>query len=184
MTQTDEQLYERAESLYMEYRTQTNEVLALIDEGAWVVNDGGYGMSPSGVGCGDGWKFDLTRSTIVDPAAQPRMRQAVVEHLAARGYEVAGMDLASQTVASGDVIVREQGVYSLLTVTFVSNGSVLVKATTPCQSGDQQVLRQRIFGDEMLEFGYLPQEESPADPLSFGITPGDPRFLPSPAPTP
>lgn len=184
VTETDEQLYERAESLYMEYRGQTNEVLALIDEGAWAVSDGGYGMSPSGAGCGDGWKFDFTRSTTVDPAAQPRMRQAVAEHLTAEGYELAGMELGSDSVASSDVIVREQGVYSLLTVTFVSNGNVVVQATTPCQRGDKQVLREQIFGEEMLEFGYLPLEESPSDPLFFGITPGEPRFLPSPTPTP
>lgn len=184
MTLTDEQLYERAESLYMEYRGQTNDVLALIQEGPWEVGDGGYGMSPIGVGCGDGWKFDFTRSTTVDPAEQPRLRQAVAEHLVARGYEVAGIDLSSESVSSGDVIVRKQGVYSLLTVTFISNGNVLVQATTPCQPGDQQVLREQIFGEDPLEWGYLPLQEAPSDPLFFGITPGDPQFLPSPSATP
>lgn len=184
MTETDEQLFERAEAVYMEYRTATNGVLSLIDEGPWEVPEGGYGMAPSDTGCGDGWKFELARSTVVDPAEQPRLRQAVAEHLAAEGYEVEGMDLASGSASSGDVIVREQGVYSLLTVTFVDNGNVLVRATTSCQPGDWLALDTQIFGEDALGFGYLPQQEAPSDPLFFGITPGDPQFLPSPTPSP
>jgi hypothetical protein len=184
MTETEEQVYDRAEAVYMEYRTATNGVLSLIDAGPWSVGDGGYGMSPSDSGCDDGWHFDLTRSTTVDPAEQPRMREAVADHLAAKGYTVEGMDLSSASVASGDVVVRKQGVYSLLTVTFVDNGNVLVQATTACQPGDWLMLREQIYGEGILGFGYLPQQEAPSDPLFFGITPGDPQFLPSPSPTP
>lgn len=175
-------LYASAESLYMTYRETTNRVLARVDDGPWQVGEGGYGMTPSGVGCGDGWKFDLTRSTTVETADVPALRQAVAEQLVDEGFDVEGMDLSSETVASGDVIVREQGVYSLLTVTFVDNGNVLVKASTICQPGDRRELRDRIFGTEPLEYGYLPLEEAPTDPLFFGITPGEPRFSPSEEP--
>ena len=177
---TGDDVYERAEDLYTDYRETTNRVLARIDEGTWQVGDGGYGMTPSGSGCGDGWKFDLTRSTTVDPADQPVLRQAVADQLLADGFDVEGLGLSSDTVASADLIVREQGVFSLLTVTFVDNGGVLVKATTPCQPGDRADLREWLFGSEPLEYGYLPSEESPSDPLFFGITPGDPQFAPAP----
>ncbi len=83
-------------------------------DGPWEVRT--YGMTPSGVGCGDGWKFDLTRTTTIDPAGVSGKREAVAQHLVSEGFEVDGMDLESGEVASTDVIVREQGVYSLLTV--------------------------------------------------------------------
>lgn len=67
-------------------------------------------MTPSGVGCGDGWKFDLTRTTTIDPAGVAGTREAVAQHLVSEGFEVDGMDLDSGEVASTDVIVREQGV--------------------------------------------------------------------------
>lgn len=175
---TGDELYERAESLYMDFRTKTNAVLAAVHDGPWDIADGGYGMSPSGVGCGDGWKFDLTRSTTIDPAVIDDKRAAAAAALVSEGFEVENMDLGSGEVTSSDVIVREQDVYSLLTVTFVNNGNVLVTATTPCNPGDKFELGERLFGTETLRNGYLPQQESPSDPLFFGITPGDPQFLP------
>ncbi|WP_147374408.1 hypothetical protein [Microbacterium sp. AG238] len=68
----------------------------------------------------------------IDPAEIPDKREAVSQHLVEAGFEVEGMDLASGTVSSGDVIVRKQGVYSLLTVTLIDNGNVVLTATSPC----------------------------------------------------
>lgn len=172
---TADEQFAQAEELYFAYREATNGVLAVIDDGPWKVE--GYGMTPSGAGCGDGWKFDLGRSTAIDPADVPARRTAVADHLVDAGFEVEGMDLGDEDSGSGDVIVREQGVYSLLMVTFVADGSVLVTATTPCTAGDRYALSDRLFGEKALPGqGYLPTEESPSDPLFFGITPGDPQF--------
>lgn len=181
---TGEELYTQAEEVYFEYREFVNGLLGVISEGPWTVSgSGSYGMVPGSAGCGDGWNFSLTRSTTVDPAEQDRLRQEVADYLADAGYEVEGMDLGSGDVTSSDVIVREQGLFSLLTVTFVNNGSVLVAADTACHPGDDIELGDMLFGDAKLAEGYLPREESPSDPLFFGITPGDPRFLPSPSPS-
>ena len=181
---TGDELYKRAEKLYFEYREVVNGVLAAIHDGPWEVSDGGYGMEVAGAGCGDGWNFSLARATTVDPAQQDRMRQDAADYLTDAGYEVEGMDLGSGEVTSSDVIVREQGVFSLLTVTFVNNGNVLVIADTVCQPGSHFELDDMIFGGVRVVEGYLPREESPSDPLFFGVTPGDPQFLPSPSPSP
>lgn len=45
---TGEELFERAESLYLDFRETTNGVLAAVHDGPWEV--GTYGMLPSGVG--------------------------------------------------------------------------------------------------------------------------------------
>lgn len=175
---TADEQFAQAEELYFAYREATNGVLAVIDDGPWKVE--GYGMTPSGAGCGDGWKFDLGRSTAIDPADIPAVRTAVVDHLTDAGFEVEGMDLGHAENGSEDVIVREQGVYSLLMVTFVADGSVLVTATTPCRAGDRFALSDRLFGENALPGqGYLPTEESPSDPLFFGITPGQPQSSPA-----
>lgn len=180
---TDEELYDRAEEVYFEYREIVNGVLATIHDGPWEVSgSSAYGMVPSSAGCGDGWNFSLTRTTTIDPVEQDRIRQDVADHLTDAGYEVEGMDLGSGEVTSSDVIVREQGIFSLLTVTFVNNGNVVVLADTACQPGDDIELGDMLFGDARLAQGYLPRQESPSDPLFFGITPGDPQFLPSPSP--
>ncbi|GAB2698075.1 hypothetical protein GCM10027071_09690 [Microbacterium marinum] len=172
---------ERAEAVYFDYREQTNLVLAIIDEGPWVVGGSAeYGMVPSSSGCDDGWKFDLTRSTTIDPASVDGLREKVAAHLDDAGFTVEGMELGAEGEGSGDVIVRQQGVFSLLVVTFVDNGNVLVKATTACQHGDARELGKALFGDARLAEGYLPSEESPSDPLFFGIAPGDPQFAPAP----
>ncbi|MCP2635287.1 hypothetical protein K0817_001735 [Microbacterium sp. HD4P20] len=179
-----DELYAQAEEVYLEYREIVNGALAVIYDGPWSVGDGAYGMEPSTAGCGDGWNFSLTRTTNVDPAEQDRMRQDVADYLTEAGYEVEGMDLGSGEVTSSDVIVREQGIFSLLTVTFVNNGNVVVLADTVCRPGDHFELADMLFGDVYLAEGYLPREESPSDALFFGITPGDPQFLPSPSPSP
>ena len=182
---TSDELYAQAEEVYFEYREFVNGLLAVIHDGPWEVGESGaYGMVPSSTGCGDGWNFGLTRSTTVDPAEQDRLRQEVADYLTDAGYEVEGMDLGSGEVTSSDVIVREQGLFSLLTVTFVNHGNILVLADTACHPGDHLELGDMLFGDARLAEGYLPQRESPSDPLFFGITPGDPQFLPSPSPTP
>ncbi|MGA7147726.1 MAG: hypothetical protein WBX17_04450 [Microbacterium sp.] len=179
---TGDELYSHAEDVYFGYREAVNGVLALIHDGPWEVGDGAYGMEPSGAGCGDGWNFGLARSTKVDPADQDRMRQDVADYLTDVGYEVEGMDLGSGEVTSSDVIVRKQAPFSLLTVTFVNNGNALVVVDTACNPGDRSELSDMLFGGVYLAEGYLPQQESPSDPLFFGVTPGDPQFLPSPTP--
>jgi hypothetical protein len=69
-------------------------------------------------------------------------------------------------------------------VTFIANGSVLVSAATACWPSDADELADQLFGDATLSEGYLPREEAPDDPLFFGITPDQPGFRPSAAPTP
>ncbi|MFK3676815.1 hypothetical protein ACI2IP_03755 [Microbacterium sp. NPDC090218] len=183
-TPTGDDLVAQAKEHYLDYRGVTNDVQALIFDGPWEAPGGSFGMEPSGAGCPEGsYKFSLARSTEVDPGEHAERSSAVQKYLTDAGYELDGMDLGSGEVKSTDVIVREQGDFSLLTVTFITNGSVLVTATTKCWPGDRIELSGLIFGGANLSEGYLPREESPSDPLFFGVTPGEPAFGPTPSPT-
>lgn len=183
-TPTGDELVAQAEQHYLDYRGVTNDVQALIFDGPWSAEVGTFGMQPSGAGCPDGsYKFDLARSTEVDPAEHPALSESVREHLTDAGYDVEGQELGSGESKSTDVIVRKQGDFSLLMVTFIANGSVSVTATTKCWPGDRVELSKLLFGGATLSEGYLPREESPSDPLFFGVTPGEPAFGPTPKPT-
>lgn len=183
-TPTGDELVAQAEQHYLDYRGVTNDIQALIFDGPWPVEAGSFGMQPSGAGCPDGsYKFDLARSTQVDPAQHAALSESVREHLIEEGYDVEGQDLGSGEAKSTDVIVRKQGDFSLLMVTFIANGSVSVTATTKCWPGDRIELSDLMFGGATLSEGYLPREESPSDPLFFGVTPGEPAFGPTPKPT-
>lgn len=104
------------------------------------------------------------------------MSEAIREYLEDQDYSVETQDLGAGSAASRDIIVRERGDFSMLMVTFIQNGSVLVTATTKCWPGDRYELGDMLFGDATLSQGYLPREESPSDELFFGVTPGDPEF--------
>ncbi|MFK0402249.1 hypothetical protein ACIQTT_07975 [Microbacterium sp. NPDC090225] len=180
---TGSELVAQAEQHYLDYRRVTNDVQALIFDGPWQTEISAFGMQPSGAGCGDdAYKFDLTRTTQIDPGEQDALRDEVSRHLTDAGFEVEGQELGSGKAQSSDVIVREQGDFSRLMVTFIANGSVLVTATTKCWPGDRAELSKLIFGGVTLSEGYLPREESPSDPLFFGVTPGEPAFGPTPSP--
>lgn len=185
MTPTGDELVAQAKQHYLDYRSITNDVQALIHDGPWEAEVGSYGMQPSAAGCDDDtYKFDLTRTTQVDPDEQNALRDEVRDYLVDAGFEVEGQELGSGESQSSDVIVRRQGDFSLLMVTFIANGSVLVTATTKCWPGERNELSKLIFGGVTLSEGYLPREESPRDPLFFGVTPGEPAFGPTPTPAP
>src|SRR5690349_17382015 len=75
---TGDELVAQAEQHYLDYRGVTNDVQALIFDGPWQTEISSFGMQPSAAGCGDdGYKFDLTRTTQVDPAAQGAVRDEV-----------------------------------------------------------------------------------------------------------
>ncbi|MGO4489871.1 hypothetical protein [Microbacterium sp. 2RAF4] len=184
-TPTGDELVAQAKDHYFDYRGVTNDVQALIFDGPWAVGDGAYGMEPAGAGCPDGsFKFDLARTTAVPTEKHEALSAVVQKHLEDAGYDIDGQELGSGESASTDVIVREQGDFSLLMVTFIASGKVLVTATTKCWPGDRAELSKLIFGGVYLSEGYLPREESPSDPLFFGVTPGEPAFGPTPTPTP
>lgn len=180
---TGDELVAQAKQHYLDYREVTNHIQALIDDGPWEAEVGSFGMQPNSAGCPDGsYQFSLTRTTQVDPAEHAAMADAVRGYLEDAGYEYEGMDLGTAESGSSDVIVRKQGDFSTLMVTFINNGNVLVSADTKCWPGDDIELGDAIFGDAVLSEGYLPSEESPGDPLFFGVTPGEPGFRPTPAP--
>jgi len=182
---TGDELVAQAKQHYLDYRGVTNEVQALIDEGPWQADVGTFGMQPSGAGCPDGsYNFSLTRATHVDPAEHSAMADAVRTYLEDAGYELEGMNLGSAESGSADIIVRKQGDFSVLMVTFIHNGNILVSADTKCWPGDRAELSKAIFGGVYLSEGYLPAEEAPSDPLFFGVTPGEPGFRPTSSPTP
>lgn len=184
-TPTGDELVAQAKQHHLDYREVTNGVQALIYDGPWEAPGGSFGMQPAGAGCPDNsYKFDLARTTKVDPAQHAEQSAAVQKYLIDAGYELDGMDLGSGEMQSSDVIVRKQGDFSLLMVTFITNGNVLVTATTKCWPGDRYELSDLMFGGVNLSEGYLPREESPSDPLFFGVTPGEPAFGPTPTPTP
>lgn len=184
-TVTGEELVDQAEQHYRDYRTVTNDVQRLIFDGPWQTDIGSYGMQPVDLGCDAGqYAFDLVRTTRVDPAAQASMRESVVAYLEDAGFDLEEQELGDGDSQSTDVIVRKQGDFSQLMVTFIANGSVLVSATTACWPGDADELGDLLFGDAVLAEGYLPREESPDDPLFFGVTPGEPSFRPGATPAP
>ncbi|MDF2509732.1 MAG: hypothetical protein K0Q52_3591, partial [Microbacterium sp.] len=153
-TPTGDELVAQAEQHYLDYRGVTNDVQALIFDGPWSAEVGTFGMQPSGAGCPDGsYKFDLARSTEVDPAEHPALSESVREHLTDAGYDVEGQELGSGESKSTDVIVRKQGDFSLLMVTFIANGSVSVTATTKCWPGDRVELSKLLFGGATLSEG-------------------------------
>ncbi|WP_022889410.1 hypothetical protein [Agromyces italicus] len=185
MTPTGNELVAQAKQHYFDYRAVTNDIQALIDEGPWDAEIGTFGMQPSGAGCPDGsYNFSLTRSTHVDPAEHDELADAVRTYLEDAGYEFEDKEFGSSESGSSDVIVRKQGDFSLLMVTFIHNGNVLVSADTKCWPGERAELSRAIFGGVTLAEGYLPHEEAPSDPLFFGVTPGQPGFGPTPTPTP
>ena len=177
-TPTGNELVAQAKQHYLDYRTVTNDVQALIFDGPWEADIGSFGMQPSPEGCGDGtYRFDLTRTTQVDQVEQDAARDRVLSYLTTAGYEIEGQDLGSGDSQSTDLIVNRQGDFSQLMVTFIANGSVLVTAITKCWPGDADELSDLIFGGVNLSEGYLPTEETPSDPLFFGITPGQPAYM-------
>ena len=174
---TGDELFAEARQHYFEYRTVTNDIQALIYEGPWEADIGSYGMQPSGAGCDDNaYAFDLTRTTRLPEAGQKDLGSLVLDYLDDAGYEVGGQELGSGTSQSLDLIVRKQAPFSQLMVTIIGNGSVLVTATTACWPGDEDELSELISGGVNLSAGYLPDQESPTDPLFFGVTPGEPAF--------
>lgn len=171
----------QAEQHYRDYRAVTTGVQELIYDGAWDVEVASFGMQPSAAGCRDGsYRFDLTRSTTIDPAAQDRVSADVREYLEDEGFQIEEQNLGSGTAQSRDLIVRDQGDFSRLMVTFIANGAVLVTAATVCWPGERNELSALMFGGVTLSEGYLPRTEAPGDPLFFGVTPGEPGFAPAP----
>jgi len=176
-TPTGDELVAQARQHYLDYREVTNNVQALIFDGPWQTDVASFGMQPVGAGCSDDtYRFDLTRTTQLEPEQQPGASEKVLAYLTEAGYTVEGQELGSGDSKSLDLIVRKQGDFSSLMVTFIGNGSVLVTAATKCWPGDQADLSGLIFGGVTLSEGYLPREESPSDPLFFGVTPGEPAF--------
>lgn len=174
---TQDEQFEKAESLYLAYRETTNGLLAVIHDGPWEVAT--YGITPTQGSCDDGWQFDFARTTTIDPESITAIRDAAAEHLENEGFDVEDMDLGNDSISSRDLIVREQGVYSLLTVTFVDNGNVAVAATTACNAGDPDAIAERVFGGNPLDAGPLPKQESPSDPVQFRVEPAEPSPTPS-----
>lgn len=178
-TPTGDELFAQAREHYYSYRTVTNAVQALIHGGPWGSDIGSYGMQPTGATCDDdSYGFDLLRDTQIDPTTLPEVTDRVTKYLTSQGYTVTGWDLGSGVYATHDLHVRDQGDFDLLMITFFTNGGVIVAAETKCWPGDPLELDELMFGDVYLSDGYLPREESPSDPLFFGVTPGDPQFLP------
>ncbi|SKB02162.1 hypothetical protein SAMN06295879_3461 [Agreia bicolorata] len=174
---TGDELFEQARQHYIEYRTVTNDIQALIYEGPWEADIGSYGMQPSGAGCDDdAYGFDFTRTTRLPEEDREDLGSRVLDYLDEAGYEVEGQELGSGASQSLDLIVRKQTPFSELMVTLIGNGSVLVTAKTACWPGDEDELGELLFGDVNLSQGYLPDQESPTDPLFFGVTPGKPAF--------
>lgn len=173
-----QELFDQAEQRYMDYRTVVNGVQAAIFDGPWE-SDGDYGMVPTDLQCeADEYRFDLARSVALDPsdyeAAQQRARDALVE----AGFSFEGQGLGSGEQASLDLVVKDQLGFSEIRVAFFkATHGVIVWATTDCAPGDSYELSDLLFHDELDLSGYLPDMESPSDPLFFGITPGDPQFV-------
>lgn len=183
---TGDALYADAEKTYFEYRGLVNEALSVISTGPWSIDHtGDYGMLPGRCDHNAGYQFDMARSLQIDIADRERYADAVMKHL-----EAAGMSPSRGALGSGDreliqVSVDDEGGFEKILFTFGYDSRVLLDASTTCRPGDAFALADLIFGDEHFLGDYLPAEESPTDPLFFGITPGEPKLrTPTSTPTP
>ncbi|MFE6735883.1 hypothetical protein [Microbacterium sp. NPDC057650] len=177
-TPTGDALYSQAEQHYRDYRQVTNGIQKQIYDGPWEVGDGGYGMVPEDGGCEAGsYAFELSRATDIAPDDIPAMRDKLRTYLTEQGYDIGEWGLGSGESESLDLIIEKQGDFSDLRIISHASGAVRVRATSACWPGNIDDLDARLFGDVYLSDGYLPDEESPSDPLFWGITPGDPQFL-------
>lgn len=172
-------LFDEAEKNYFAYRSLVNELQSTLSTGNWAIGQVGvYGTQP--VECSrDQYRFDLNRSIMLDgserEAYADRVEAFFVDREMAPMRGVLGSD--DQEGQLIRVTVRDKGDFSLLLVEIRKDGRVRFAAETTCWPGDRDELSEMLFHDERLSDGYLPTGvESPADPLFFGIKPGDPQF--------
>lgn len=183
-------LFDDAEANYLRYRGFINELQSTLSVDDWTIGQlGVYGMQP--VECdGDQYRFDLNRSIALDGAPRNEYADTVEDfftdnEMSPQRSVLGGDDQEGQLI---QVTVRDQGDFSLLLFEIRKDGQVRIAAETTCWPGDALELGDTLFGDTNLGLGYLPIDvEAPADPLFFGIAPGDPQFVretPAPTPTP
>lgn len=184
---TGDALFKDAEQTYLQYRTFVNGVQSVLSTGPWTIGQlGEYGMQPSRCDDGAGYAFSLGRLLRLDVADREENADAIAQYLKDKGMSPARRTLGTPPDSLIQIAVHDEGGFELLLVEFGANGTAVVSATTSCRPGDALDLADMMFGDVHLGQGYLPVDvEAPTDPLFFGITPGEPRFLrETPAPTP
>lgn len=174
-------LFDEAEANYLRYRGFVNELQSTLSTEDWEIGQlGVYGMQPVECDGAGQYRFDLNRSIALDGA----QREAYADTV--EGF-LSDNDMSPRRSVLGDddqegqliqVTVRDEGDFSLLLVEIRQDGRVRIAAETTCWPGDRDELSTLLFHGERLGAGYLPTDvESPADPLFFGITPGEPQFV-------
>ena len=183
---TGEALYADGEKTYMDYREFVNGVQSVLSTGPWIVGDlADYGMQPDRCDNGHGYQFNLGRMLRTDLADRERNADAIEQHLVDAGMSPSRRTLGEGSDSLVQIAVADERGFELLLIEFGRNGTTVVSAATACRPGNAHDLGDMLFSDVRLGEGYLPTDvESPTDPLFFGITPGDPQFVPeTPAPT-
>lgn len=183
---TGEALLQDAEQTYMEYRTFVNGVQSVLSTDPWTIGQlGEYGMQPNSCGNGAGYAFSLGRSLHLDVADREKNADTVAQYLKDKGLSPVRRTLGTPPDSLIQVALHDQAGLAQLLIEFGRNGTTVVSATTTCRPGNALDLADMMFGDVYLGQGYLPVDvEAPTDPLFFGITPGEPKFVrQTPAPT-
>lgn len=186
---TGDALYAEAEAHYLSYREFVNGLQSEYSTGPWKIGQlGSYGMQPLACDGERGYQYHLHRSLRLDPAGRDSYADTAMEYLTAQGMSP-GRGLIGADDHEGQVlqvIVRDEGDFSVLLIEFLKNGNIGITVDTTCWPGDRDELRNLLFGGFSLSDGYLPMDfEAPTDPLFFGVTEGDPQFLdPTPTETP
>lgn len=174
-------LYDDAEENYVRYRGFVNDLQSTMSEKDWEIDQlGAYGMQPIECDAASQYRFDLNRSIVLDASKREDYADTVEEFLANKGMTVQRSVLGAddQQGQLTQLMVRDEGDFSLLLVEIRQDGRVRVAVETVCWPGDRDELSALLFHGERLGAGYLPTDvESPTDPLFFGITPGEPRFI-------
>lgn len=180
-----DELFERARSVYLDYRSAVAEVQVEIFDGEWVIDD--YGDSPDACGA-DGYAFSFGRSTPEGWKIDGTPSEAA-DRLAEWLDENGWSEITKRTYSDGiaDVVVeaeRPDAHVGHLTVD-ISPGelydSTTIYVDSTCEPGDSQelaeLLRPGVLTGTSAESNGDRTAERPGDEPSFGRNDdGTPRY--------
>ena len=183
---SDEELFEQARGVYMDYRSAAADVQVAVLDADWVIDD--YGDTPNACGQ-DGYSFRSVHSTPSGWRIEGTPSEAadrLAGWLSANGWS----DVKKRTYSEGTAYVvveatKPDAHVDQLTVD-ISPGklydSTTIYAYSTCEPGDALVisdLRRPGYPEDEATLEKKPSEEHPLAERSFGYTPdGQRRFWP------
>lgn len=180
---TDDELFEQALELYLEYRPAAVEVQLEIHDGDWVLYN--YGDAPRECDS-DGFNFRYGRTTPEGWRIDGSPEEAA-DRLAAWLHEKGWSNIKNRTYSDGidNVIVEAEKPDSRVEFLMVEFGSGAVQDSatitveSTCEPGDYYAALKMNYPDAPVELEERPIAEHPLAEPSFGFTQdGQRRFSP------